>query len=111
MNKTDLKTTTWYNPDYRSWPSGIGFIHKPDGTEILISDSECGPKNMDEAKQEIKPEYLPTAVEHIPGEFWENKTTFFNILKKHGVTHIVDHEYHEDIVTLDTYIKGFESYE
>ena len=52
MKESDLNTTTWYNPDYRSWPSGIGFIHKPDGTEILISDSECGPKNMEEAKKE-----------------------------------------------------------
>ena len=45
----DLSTTTWYNPDYRSAPSGIGFIHKPDGSEILITDSDCGPKDMEEA--------------------------------------------------------------
>jgi len=109
LSDINLNTTTWYNPDYRSWPSGIGFIHKPDGTEILISDSECGPKNIEEAKKEIKPDHLPSAVEYIPGEFWENKPTFFNILKKHGVTHIVDYENHNGTVTLDTYIKGFET--
>ena len=103
----DLSTTTWYNPDYRSWPSGIGFIHKPDGTEILISDSECGPRNMTEAVKEIKPEFLPAAVEYIPGEFWKNRETFGNILKKHGVTHVVDYEHHSGPVTLNTYLKGF----
>ena len=47
----DLSKTTWYNPDYRSFPSGIGFIHKPDGSEILITDAHCGPKNLEEAKE------------------------------------------------------------
>ena len=107
MRESDLHTTTWYNPDYRSWPSGIGFIHKPDGTEILISDSECGPKNMQEAKKEIKPEFLPTAVEHIPGEFWKHRKTFGKILRKHGVTHVLDVEYHRGPVTLNTYLRGF----
>jgi len=104
MKESDLKTTTWYNPDYRSWPSGIGFIHKPDGTEILISDSECGPKNMEEAKKEFNPEYLPSAVEHIPGEFWENREMFGNILKKHGVTHVLDYEYYTSPVTIEKYL-------
>ena len=107
MRESDLNTTTWYNPDYRSMPSGIGFIHKPDGTEILISDSECGPKNMTEAKKQIKPEFLPTSVEHIPGELWEHRKTFGKILRKHGVTHVLDVEYHRGPVTLNTYLRGF----
>ena len=105
MKESDLNTTTWYNPDYRSWPSGIGFIHKPDGTEILITDSDCGPKNMEEAAKEFKPSHLPTAVEHIVGEFWENRKTFGNILKKHGVTHILDSEHYNDPVSINTYLK------
>ena len=107
MREADLHTTTWYNPDYRSCPSGIGFIHKPDGTEVLITAEDCGPRNMVEAKKEFKPEYLPSAIEHLPGEFLENRKLFGNILKKHGVTHVVDYEYHNGPVTLNTYLGGF----
>lgn len=100
----DNQTTTFYQPDYRSPPSGLGYIHKPDGTEILVTDTECGPKNMEEAKQDFKPDHLPSAVEHIPGEFWENRETFGNILKKHGVTHILDIEYYSAPVTIEKYL-------
>jgi len=103
----DLSTTTWYNPDYRSLPSGIGFIHKPDGTEILITAEDCGPRNMTEAKKAFKPQFLPSAVEHLPGEFWEKRKLFGTILKKHGVTHVVDYEHHNGPVTLNTYLRGF----
>ena len=105
MKEVDLKKTVWYNPDYRSWPSGIGFIHKPSGEEILISDSGCGPKNMLEAKNEIKPSNLPTEVEYIDGEFWENRVAFGEILRKHGVTHVVDYEHYNGPVSIDTYLK------
>jgi len=107
MREVDLKSTTWYNPDYRSCPSGIGFIHKPDGTEVLITAEDCGPKNMVEAKKAFKPEYLPTEVEHMPGEFWEKREMFAGILKKHSVTHVVDYEFHNGVVELSTYLKGF----
>ena len=107
MREADLHTTTWYNPDYRSCPSGIGYIHKPSGKDILITAEDCGPKNMVEAKKAFKPEYLPAAVEHLPGEFWEKRKMFVGILKKHGVTHVVDYEYHNGVVELSTYIKGF----
>ena len=103
----DLSTTTWYNPDYRSFPSGIGFIHKPCGEEILITDSDCGPKNMEEAREEFKPSHLPAAVEHLSGEWWDLREDFFEILKKHGVTHVVDYEHHNGTVTLSTYLEGF----
>lgn len=105
MKELEIRPTTWYSPDYRSLPSGIGFIHKPDGTEILISDSDCGPKNMEEAAKEFKAEFLPTSVEHINGEFWENRETFGNILKKHGVTHILDSEHYNNPVSINTYLK------
>jgi hypothetical protein len=105
MKESDLNTTTWYNPDYRSWPSAIGYINKPDGSQILISDSECGPKNMTEAAKYIKAEYLPNAVENIPGEFWDHRETFGNILKNHGVTHILDLEHYTDPVSINTYLK------
>ena len=104
----DLSTTTWYNPDYRSCPSGIGYIHKPDGSEILITDAHCGPKNLEEAKEDFKPEHVPAAVEHLSGEFWDLRKDFFKILEKHGVTHVVDYEQHSGTVTLSTYLKGFE---
>lgn len=107
MRESDLNRTTWYNPDYRSCPSGIGFIHKPSGEEILITDSECGPRNMEEAKKQIMVEFLPSAVEHIPGEIWEHRKTFGKILRKHGVTHVLDVEHHRGPVTLATYLKGF----
>ena len=103
----DLSTTTWYNPDYRSCPSGIGYIHKVDGSEILITDEHCGLKNMEEAKEYLKPECVPTAVEHLPGEFWNLRKDFFKILKKHGVTHVVDYEHHNGAVTLSAWMKGF----
>ena len=103
----DLSTTTWYNPDYRSLPSGIGFIHKPDGTEILITASDCGPKNMTEAKKAFKPAFIPSAIEYLPGEFWEKRKLFATILKKYGVTHVVDYEHYNGPVTLNTYLKGF----
>ena len=103
----DLSTTTWYSPDYRSCPSGIGFIHKLDGSKILITDEHCGPKDMEGAKEDFKAEYLPTAVEHLSGEFWDLREDFFEILKKHGVTHIVDYENHNGIVTLSVYLEGY----
>ena len=103
----DLSTTTWYNLDYRSCPSGIGYIHKPDGSEILITDAHCGPKNLEEAKEDFKPEHVPAAVEHLSGEFWDLRKDFFKILEKHGVTHVVDYEQHSGTVTLSTYLKGF----
>ena len=105
MREVDLKKTVWYNPDYRSCPSGIGFIHKPSGEEVLVTDADCGPRNMEEAKKEIKVECLPTEVEYIPGEFWENRETFGNILKKHGVTHILDVEHYAAPVTIDKYLE------
>lgn len=104
MKKSNLHTTTWYNPDYRSCPSGIGYIHKPDGTEILITSQDCGPKNMIQAQKAFKPEYLPSEVEYIPGEFWEHKKTFCKILKKHGVTHVLDIEHHRNPVPLNIYL-------
>ena len=104
MRESDLHTTTWYNPDYRSCPSGIGFINKPDGTEVLITAEDCGPRNMVEAKKAFKPEYMPSAVEHIPGEFWENREAFGKILRKHGVTHVLDVEHHRNPVPLNLYL-------
>ena len=32
---------------------------------------------------------------------------FANILKKHGVTHVVDYEHHNGPVTLKNYLRGF----
>ena len=104
MRESDLHTTTWYNPDYRSCPSGIGFIHKPDGSEVLITAEDCGPKNMTEAKKAFKPEYVPAAVEYIPGEFWDHRKTFGKILRKHGVTHVLDIEHYSKPVPLNLYL-------
>ena len=101
----DLSTTTWYNPDYRSCPSGIGFIHKPDGTEVLITAEDCGPRNMTIAKKQFNPEHIPSAIEYLPGEFWAKRKLFASILKKHGVTHVVDYEHHNGPVTLTTYLR------
>ncbi len=101
----DLSATIWYNPDYRSCPSGIGYIHKPNGEEILITDSDCGPKNMEEAMKEFKPSHMPAAVEYLPGEWWELRKDFFKILKKHGVTHVVDYEHYNGPVSLSVYLK------
>ena len=105
MREVDLKKTVWYNPDYRSCPSGIGFIHKPSGEEVLIADADCGPRNMEEAKKEIKVECLPTEVEYLDGEFWELRKEFGEILKKHGVTHVVDYEHYNGPVVLSVYLE------
>ena len=59
---------------------------------------------MTEAKKAFKPEYLPSAVEHIPGEFWDHRKTFGKILRKHGVTHVLDVEHHRNPVPLNIYL-------
>ena len=105
MRESDLKTTTWYNPDYRSWPSGIGFIHKPSGEEVLISDSECGPRNMEEAKKEIREEYLPTEVEYLDGEVWELWEEFGGVLRRHGVEYVLDVECSDEPMELGVYLE------
>lgn len=99
------QSATYYQPDYRSCPSGLGYIHKPDGTEILVTDTDCGPANMDEAKQDFKPQYLPTAIEHISTDIWEDPQIFFNILRKHKVQYVIDTEMvYDDNSPLDSHI-------
>ena len=105
MKESNLHTTTWYNPDYRSCPSGVGFIHKSDGSEVLITSEDCGPKNMAEAKKEFKPSHLPSIIENLPGEFWDCRNLFGKILRKHGVTHVLDVEHYDCPVSLNLYLK------
>ena len=41
-----MENQTTYTTDYRSPPSGLGYISKPNGDRILIQDPENGTNNI-----------------------------------------------------------------
>ena len=110
-----LKENTYFSIDYRSCPSGIGHINFPNGKVILVTDEECGPKNMEEAKQYIKKEFLPSDVSHIPfstSEHYKVGQSAINaILERHNVKYVYDSELGyefnngETTFTLDQWLK------
>lgn len=75
-NQIDLKKEIHFVLDYRSNPNGIGTIFLDEvgaHRKILITDDDTGPKDMEEARKQIKPEALPDSVIHIPlhNQFWD----------------------------------------
>ena len=96
QNNVDLKYNRYFKIDYRSNPSGIGTVVYPSGDSILITDSSFGPKDMEAAVSEIKEEYLPSSVNHIPfdmGVYWkEGQGALEAILKTHDVQYVIDSE-------------------
>ena len=96
MGRLNLEKTTYFTIDYRSMPSGVGTIFFSNDRTILVTEADCGPSNMSEAKKIIKPEYLPTEVQHIPismGENWEEgNNALGEILHKNDVQYVIDTE-------------------
>ena len=92
----NLKDHIYFSIDYRTLPSGIGHIVFPNEDMILVTDQGCGPKDMMEATQKIKEEFLPTSVTHIPlnsSEYWElSQDVLIRVLRDQGVKYVYDTE-------------------
>ena len=96
MSVIKLDSSTHFVIDYRSCPSGVGTIYFSSGRSVLVTEGDCGPKSMDEARAMIKEEFLPTEVCSIPfsmGEFWdEGNLELGKILVRNDVQYVVDSE-------------------
>ena len=97
-NKIDLSNEIHYVVDYRSCTNSLGsiFLDKVGGNrQLLITDQDVGPKDMEEARNKIKPEALPDDVIHIPldCQFWDVvNQTLGAILVSHHVAYVSDPE-------------------
>jgi len=84
--------------DYRSCPNGIGiiFFDEEQGfKKSLVTDMDCGPKDMAEAREVINPDSLPDYVDHIPldNEFHHVREQCLGaVLATHRVAYVVDSE-------------------
>ena len=100
-DKIDTSGSNTFYIDYRSPPSGIGNITTKDGKNILITETDCGPKNMDEAKKFIKEEHWPDEVIHIPIESGINwqlaRSMLVNILVEKEVEYAYDTELYYEL--------------
>ena len=96
MSVIKLDSSTYFVIDYRSAPSGIGTIYFSSGRSILVTEGDCGPRDMDEARDQIKEEFLPSEVRSIPfsmGEHWdEGNLELGKILVRNDVQYVVDSE-------------------
>ena len=96
MSILKLDSSTYFVIDYRSAPSGVGTIYFSSGRSVLVTEGDCGPKNMDEARAMIKEEFLPTEVCSIPfsmGEHWDKgNLELGKILVKNDVQYVIDAE-------------------
>jgi hypothetical protein len=96
MGRLDLGAATHFVVDYRSAPLGVGSIICSDGRVVLVTEEDCGPKSLREARGVIKAEYMPEEVEHIPlsmGERWEEGNQMLgDILERRDVKYVVDTE-------------------
>ena len=96
MTNKDLLNSTYFRIDYRSIPSGIGHINYESGDVVLVTESDTGPKDMEEARKVFREEYLPSSVDHIPfstGEHWDaGQLALEAILKTHDVKYVIDSE-------------------
>lgn len=83
-----MENQTTYTTDYRSPPSGNGFIKKPNGDLILIQDPECG-------TNDIKPGIYSQII-HLENSFEDNweiaNSELIETLEKQGVTVVHDSE-------------------
>jgi len=92
----NLKDHIYFSIDYRSLPSGIGHINFPNDDTILVTDEGYGPKDMSEATQQIKEEFLPKSVSHIPFDTSEHyevgQAALSTILERYDVEYVYDTE-------------------
>ena len=97
-NTINLSNEIHYVVDYRSCPSGLGsiFLDEVGGNkQILITDNDCGPKDMAEAKETFNPDSMPDYVDHIPldNQFWDVVNQCLGaILVSHHVKYVYDTE-------------------
>ena len=110
-NNINLSNEIHFVVDYRSCPTGIGTIFfdgEQNFEKALVTDMECGPKDMAEARETINPDAMPHDVIYIPlnNEFWDVREQCLGaILATHRVAYVVDTELaHElpDFVTDET---------
>lgn len=96
MTNKDLLSSTYFQIDYRSLPSGIGHINYESGDVVLVTESDVGPKDMEAARKVFKEEYLPSSIDHIPfsmGMYWkEGQEALKAILCTHRVSYVIDSE-------------------
>jgi len=96
MTYENLKSSTYFQIDYRSIPSGIGHINYEGGEVVLVTESDSGPKDMEAARKVFHHEYLPSSIDHIPfsmGEHWEaGQAALKAILITHDVQYVIDSE-------------------
>jgi hypothetical protein len=94
----DLNKEIHFVVDYRSCPNSIGtiFFDEVQGFQkSLVTDMDCGPKDLEEARNEIDPEFLPHDVIYIPldNEFYKLREQCLGaILATHRVSYVVDSE-------------------
>ena len=96
MTYENLKSSTSFQIDYRSIPSGIGHINYEGGDVVLVTEADSGPKDMEGARKVFKEEHLPSSIDHIPfsmGEYWdEGQAALKAILCTHRVDYVIDSE-------------------
>lgn len=107
LTSETMKQSNYFTIDYRSCPNGIGMINFSNGNTILITEADCGPKNMEQAKLEIKEEYLPTDIIHIPlegGIHYELvHQVLYQILRDHNVHYVFDTEFAYEVCNRDVF--------
>ena len=97
-NQINLSNEIHFVIDYRSCPSGIGtiFMDEVESSETyLITDPDCGPKDLAQAQETIRPEAMPNQVIYIPieDEYWDVRQQCLGaILATHRVAYVVDTE-------------------
>ena len=97
-NQINLKKEIHFVVDYRSCPSGLGsiFLDEVGGhKQILITDQDCGPKDMAAAKETFNPDAMPDFIAHIPldNQFWDVVNQCLGaILVSHYVKYVYDTE-------------------
>ena len=118
MSEIKLDSATYFVVDYRSAPSGVGMICFSSGRSVLVTEGDCGPKDMDEARDMIKEEFLPSEVCCIPfsmGEYWdEGNLELGKILVKNDVQYVVDselaYEFEDLVENIDQCVFALESW-
>lgn len=94
----DLNKEIVFVVDYTSNAACIGMIHEDvegGSTKTMITDLDCGPMDMEEAKQILREDALPDYVIHIPldNEFHRVREQCLGaILATHRVAYVVDSE-------------------
>ena len=100
-----MEQSNYFSVDYRSCPSGIGMINFTNKDTMLITEVDCGPKDMEQAKLCIKEEYLPTDIVHIPLEggihYKLVHQVLYQLLRDNDVHYVYDTEFAYEVCDRD----------